>query len=456
MNDSGTTQCLLFEDLFGKRVEVLFSGAATSSDGGALLLKGADRRLGLIKAMSRSISDRRDASRVRHEIEALISQRVYGLACGYEDGNDAAKISSDPVMKLISGRDVAGQDLASQPSISRFENSVRRADLLRLGRSTAEVVVDFQRSQRTGRAEKITIDLDQTDDPAHGEQQLSLFNGHYGNNCFIPLLGAMTFNDEPEQFLFAAVLRPGNAPDKRGAIGILRRILLLLRKAFPKTPIHVRLDAGFCAPEILNYLESEGLFYAVGFGQNSVLNRVAASLMRKVRRESRKSGQTERRFTSTRYAARTWKTPRTVVIKAEVTRVKNRDARDNPRYVVTNLPQDPQTLYEEFYCQRGEFENRIKELKLDLKIDRTSCSKFLANQFRVLLTLAAYILLQQIRLKAHRTTLARATVGRLRLAFIKVAARVTSSVRRIFIELPRAYPFQRDWLRVAAALSPHT
>jgi hypothetical protein len=452
MIDSGTTQCSLFEGLSSKRVEVQFSGQATSSDGGAVLLKGADRLLGLIKAMSTSISDRRDPTRVKHEMETLISQRVFAVACGYEDGNDAARLSSDPVMKLISGRDPSGDDLASQPTISRLENAPRQPDLFRIGTAIIEAVVERHRRRLSGRAEKITVDLDQTVDEVHGEQQGSLFNGHYGNHCFIPLLGAMTFNDESEQIPIAAILRPGNSPDKRGAIGVLRRLLPLLRKGFPKAQIFVRLDAGFCAPEILEYLDSERLFYAVGFGKNPVLNRIAAPLMNQVRRASRESNKTEKRFTSTTYRARSWSKTRTVVIKAEVTRIAGREPRDNPRYVVTNIPQGPQALYEEFYCQRGEFENRIKELKHGLKIDRTSCSKFQANQFRLLLTLAAYLLLQEVRFKARFTSLARATVSTLRLQLIKVGARVTSSVRRIFIELPRAYPFQRDWLRIVSAL----
>ena len=452
MNDSGTTQCLLFEGLSSKRVEIQFSGKASSSDGGAVLLKGADRLLGLIKSMSRSISDRRDPTRVRHEMETLISQRVMALACGYEDGNDAARLSSDPVMKLIAGRDPSGDDLASQPTISRLENAPRQPDLFRMGTAIIEAVVERHRRRLSGRAEKITIDLDQTVDEVHGEQQRSLFNGHYGSHCFIPLLGGMTFNDESEQIPIAAILRPGNSPDKRGAIGVLRRLLPLLRKGFPKAQIFVRVDAGFCAPEILEYLDSERLFYAVGYGKNSVLNHISAPLMRQVRRDSKESKKTEKRFTSTPYQARSWSKTRTVVIKAEVTRIVGREPRDNPRYVVTNIPQGPQTLYEEFYCQRGEFENRIKELKHGLKIDRTSCSKFQANQFRLLLTLAAYLLLQEIRFKARFTQFARATVATLRLQLIKVGARVTSSVRRVFIELPSAYPFQRDWLRIVSAL----
>lgn len=275
MKNSDTTQCLLFEGISKKRIDLRLAGEATSSDGGALLLRKADQQLGLIEAMAASVADRRDQSRVKHEMAVLIAQRVYGLACGYEDANDAAKLSSDPLMKLISGRDPEGCDLASQPSISRFENSFSRSDLYRLGTAIMTRLLENQRRGRSGRAERITIDLDQTDDEVHGEQQLSLFNGHYGNHCFIPLLGAITFNAEPEQFPFVALLRPGNAPDKKGAIAVLRRLLPLLRTAFPRTPIYVRLDAGFCAPEILNYVEQEGLFYAIGFGKNPVLKRVS-------------------------------------------------------------------------------------------------------------------------------------------------------------------------------------
>ena len=452
MKDSGTTQCLLFEGISKKRVEVRLTGQATSSDGGALFLKKADQRLGLIKAMAAAVADRRDQSRIEHEVKELIAQRVYSLACGYEDANDAARLSSDPLMKLISGRDPEGRDLASQPSISRFENSLRRADLFALGTAIMTTLVENQRLRRAGQADRIIIDLDQTADEVHGEQQRSLFNGHYGNHCFIPLLGGITFNAESEQYPFVTLLRSGNSPDKKGAIGILRWFLPVLRKAFPKTPIYLRLDAGFCAPEILNYAESEGLLYAIGFGKNAVLKRAAGSLMRTVRRKSKESGETERCFKATRYAARSWPHKRRVVIKAEVTCATNREPRDNPRFVVTNIPLEPQALYEDFYSPRGEFENRIKELKLDLKIDRTSCTRFFANQSRLLLTLAAYLLLQEMRIKAKDTSLVRATVGQLRLKLIKVAARVTSSVRRILIELPRAYPFQSDWLRIANAL----
>lgn len=456
MNDSGTTQCLLFEGLSNKRVEIRFSGAETSSDGGAVFLKAADRRLGLIKLMSGAIVDRRDETRVLHEMETLVSQRVYALGCGYEDGADAARLASDPMMKLVSGRDPWGDDLASQPSISRFENAPRRADLMRIGLRMMEAIVSAQKRRLSGRAKKITIDLDQTMDPVHGEQQLSFFNGFYGNHCFIPLLGSITFNDEAEQFLVAGILRPGNAPDKRGARGLLKRLVPRLRKAFPKAQIYVRLDAGFGCPEILDYLDSEGLRYAVGYGKNAVLTRASRKLMGTVRRLSKESGKTERLFTSTRYAARRWPNMRRIVIKAEVTRAQGREPRDNPRYVVSNIPGTPEWIYAEFYSKRGEFENRIKELKQGMRIDRTSCSKFTANQFRVLLTLAAFMLTQEVRVKARLTQFARATVDRLRLSLIKVAARVTSSVRRILIELPEAYPFKLEWIRVASGLATLT
>jgi len=235
MKDSATTQCWLFKGLSTRPVDVRFSGEATSSDGGALLLEGVDRKLGLIKAMSEAIIDHRDPTRVKHDMKTLVGQRVFALGCGYEDGNDAAKLASDPVMKLIAGRDPSGEDLASQPSISRFENSVGKADLFRLATAIVQTVIERQRIQRRGCAEKITIDFDQTVDKTHGEQQQSLFNGYYRSHCFIPLLGAMTFNDEPEQIPFVAVLRAGNSPDKKGTIAVLSRVLPRLRKAFPTT-----------------------------------------------------------------------------------------------------------------------------------------------------------------------------------------------------------------------------
>ena len=257
MRDDSTTQRWLFEELAKRPVSVVFDQERGSSDGGAVLLGAADRRLGLSDALARCIRDDRDSERVVHEIRDLVRQRVYGISCGYPDGNDAARLSSDPVHKLLVGRDPVGEDdLASQPTLSRFENGVNRADLYRMGEALAERVIERHRRRRRRRTRLVTIDLDPTEDPAHGEQQLALFNGHYGNSCYLPMLAFVSFDNEPGQYLVTALLRPGNSPDKKGAIGVLSRILPRLRDAFPRARFRVRLDAGFAAPDALDFLDA--------------------------------------------------------------------------------------------------------------------------------------------------------------------------------------------------------
>jgi len=454
LRDDSTTQCWLFADLANRPVAVRFDQERGSSDGGAVLLGAADRRLGLTDALAGCVRDGRDPERVIHEISDLVRQRVYGIACGYPDGNDAARLSADPVHKLLVGRDPVGEDdLASQPTLSRFENGADRADLFRMGEVLAERVIERHRRRRRGRARVVTIDLDQTDDPAHGEQQLVLFNGYYDEWCYLPLLGFVSFDDEADQYLVAAVLRPGNSPDKRGALGVLSRLLPRLRAAFPKARFRVRLDAGFAAPDVLDFLDEQGdVHYAVAMGKNSVLLRRAGKHMAQARRLSRESGKTEHVYAETLYAAKTWPRRRRIIIKAEVTRHPGRDPKDNPRFVITNMTGSPRWVYEDFYCRRGEIENRIKELHHGLEIDRTSCSRFLANQLRVLLTAAAYVLMQELRLRAARTKLARAQVSTLRDCLLKVGARVRSSVRRILLNLPTSFPYAHAWGVVAHSL----
>lgn len=415
MADDTTTQCVLFPELFWKPLVARFDQHNGSSDGGAVLLKAIDIRLGLTERLAGCLRDRRDPSKVSHEIQELVAQRVFAIACGYPDANDAARLGEDPVHKMVVGRDpVDGATLASQPTLSRFENGAGRSELYRMGEALADVVVERHRKRLRGRARRITIDLDPTADPTHGEQQLSFFNGYYDSWCYLPMVGFVTFNDEPEQYLFTAALRPGNAPDKRGAIAILERILGRLRSAFPKARLRVRLDAGFAAPEIFVFLEAQGVDYVVAMPKNAVLLRRIKKLQRKARRLSRLSGQSAHLYGECRYAARTWTTKRRIILKAEVVRHPGRDPKDNPRFVVTNLTQNPKWIYERIYCERGDVENRIKELHHGLEIGRTSCSNFWANQLRVLLTAAAYVLMQELRLRAARTSCARAQVQTLR------------------------------------------
>jgi len=256
-----------------------------------------------------------------------------------------------------------------------------------------------------------------------------------------------------DQYLVTALLRPGNSPDKKGAIGVLSRVLPRLREAFPRARFRVRLDAGFAAPDVLDFLDEQGdVEYAVAIGKNSILERRARRYMGRARRLSRESGKTEHVYAETRYATKTWSWKRRIIIKAEVTRHPGRDPKDNPRFVITNMTQTPRWVYEKFYCRRGDIENRIKELHHGLEIGRTSCSRFLANQLRVFLTAAAYVLMQELRLKAARTKLARAQVSTLRERLLKIGARAHSSVRRIVMQLPMGYPDAHAWATVARAL----
>ena len=453
MFDNSTTQCLLFPDIFHKPLALQFDQRNGSSDGGAILLKAADRRYGLIQALVGCLRDERQASKVDHSLRELLSQRVFSIACGYPDANDSARLSADPIHKMLLDRDpITGRELASQPTLSRFENAIRPRELYRLGETLADSVIERHAQRLGGRARLVTIDLDPTDDPTHGAQQLSFFNGHYDSWCYLPVMGFISFNDEAEQYLCAAVLRPGNVTAAVGAKGILRRLINMISYSFPGARIRVRLDGGLAHPELLAFLDAESnLEYVVAMAKNAVLKRKAKPAMRQARRLSRQSGKTEHVYSEANYAAQSWARPRRIIIKAEIVRTEGKTPKDNPRFVITNMKQSPQWLYEQVYCQRGEIENRIKELH-DLQIDRTSCSDFWANQFRVLLTATAYVLMQELRLQAAHTSCARAQVWTLRERLLKLGARVVGSVRRVVVHLPTSFPFLSTFRQVALAL----
>ena len=449
-----TRQSVLFPQLFeGKPVVAKFDQEHSSSDGGALLLKAVDERLGLSRQLAGCIEDRRQPGKIQHELEEILRQRMFGIACGYADANDAARIGDDPIHKLLAGRDpVAGEALASQPTLSRFENRVRRSDLFRMADTLADLVIEHHRRRLRGKARRITIDMDPTDDPTHGQQELAFYNGHYGSWCYLPMVANVSFGDESEQYLVAAVLRPGNAHGSKGAIGILRRLIEKLRRAFPKARLRVRLDGGFATPEIFDFLEDEGLEYLVAMAKNKRLGPQGARLMARARAQAKRTGKSAACFGETRYAARKWKHgKRRVVYKAEVVRLAGQPPRDNLRFVVTNLPHRPESIYD-LYRQRGDDENRIKELHYGLELDRTSCHRFLANQLRVLMTAAAYVWMQELRRCAKGTRFAAAQVTTLREHLLKVAAWIEVSARRIVVHLPQAFPAKASWLRIAARL----
>jgi len=448
-----TAQTVLFHDLVAKPVAVQLDQAHSSSDGGAVLLKGVDRRLGLTEALAAGLRDGRQPGKVRHTFAELLRQRIFAIALGYPDANDARELAADPVHKLVAGRDpVHGEALGSQPTLSRFENAASATELYRMAEALAEAVIARHRRRLGRRCRRITLDFDPTDDPTHGQQEFAFFHGYYDTCCYLPLVGTVQFNDEKEQHLLCAVLRPGNAKASAGLVAILRRVLEKLEGTFPRARIRVRLDGGFGSPEVLDFLDAAGVEYVVGLAATKPLKERARRALGTARRISRETGETASVFGETRYQTqRSWPHPRRVVYKAEVVRYPGRAPKDNERFVVTNLTCSPKRVYR-IYTDRGDAENRIKELKNDLAMDRTSCSRFLANQFRVLLTAAAYVLIQEVRLQARHTDCARAQVGTLRLRLLKLAAWIQVSVRRIVVHLPRHFPGREAWLRIAPRL----
>ena len=453
VNHESTIQSVLFPDVFSKPVVAKLDEERSSSDGGALLLKAIDERLGLSKALAGCLRDSRQSGKVAHEKIELMRQRIFAIALGYPDGNDARELADDPLHKLAVGRDpVHGESLASQPTLSRFENGAGRVDLFRMADALADAVIERHRRRLGRRCKRITLDFDPTDDPTHGQQEFTFFHGYYDTYCYLPLLGTMAFNGEKEQYLICAMLRPGNSAAHVGLLAVLRRVLEKLWAAFPKARIRVRLDGGFGAPHILDFLDDNGVEYVVGLSATKPLKKRSGRTLGTARRLFRETGETVPVYGETLHQTKTtWPHKRQVVFKAEVVQLPGRKPKDNLRFVVTNLRSSPRHVYG-IYTDRGDAENRIKELKNDLAMDRTSCSRFLANQLRVLLTAAAYVLMQELRFRARHTDCARAQVATLRTRLLKLAAWVEVSVRRIVIHLPRRFPGRRAWMRVAMRL----
>ena len=452
MESQHTTQTVLFPALFSKPVEAKLDQVHSSSSGGALLLKAIDERLGLTERLAKGLHDPRQAGKVTHSLLDLLRQRVYAIALGYPDGNDADALRADPIHKLLLERDPrSGDSLGSQPTLSRFENTVGRGDLYRMADALADTVIERHGRRLGSRCRRVTIDFDPTDDPTHGQQEFAFYHGYYDAHCYLPLVGTIAFDDEPEQSLICAVLRPGKSAAHTGLVALLERLLPKLRCAFPRAKLRVRLDGGFGAPVVLDYLDAQRVEYVVGLATTKPLKAKAKRAQAAARRAFRQTGRTVSVFGETLHRTKTtWPERRRVIYKAEVVHYPGREPRDNLRFVVTNLPQSPKRVYR-IYTARGDAENRIKELKNDLAMDRTSCSRFLANQMRVLLTAAAYVLMQELRREARQTDCRRAQVSTLRDRLLKIAAWVEVSVRRIVVHLPQTFPSRAAWIRIATS-----
>ncbi|MGB0890515.1 MAG: IS1380 family transposase [Solirubrobacterales bacterium] len=450
-----TQQSVLFQGLSSKPVVAKFDADHQSSDGGVVLLRGLDDRLGLTERVAAHLIDDRDPDRVTHTYLDLLRQRTYGIALGYADCNDAERIASDPCLKMACDRSATNAEdaLGSQPTLSRFENSQTPRSIIAMSREIETQVIK-RLAKRRRKAKRITIDLDPSVDPAHGQQAFTFFHGFYDTNCYLPLFGFLTIDDEPEQYLFCARLRPGNARCFRGSIPLLKRVVPELRRRFPQAKIRVRLDSGFANALLFDVLDNLKVEYLVGMPGNKALNRLAEPDMLLASACTELSGKTETFYSDAKYKARSWKKERRVVIKSEVVTHPDRKPKNNARFVITNLRTVPKSTYAT-YCHRGDAENRIKELKA-LAVDRTSCTTFLGNQLRVLMTSVAFVLYQELRWNLRNTKAAGAQVERLQVMLMKIGARVVESVRRVVLHFASAHPWQDLWRKVsiAAGASP--
>jgi hypothetical protein len=424
----------------GKPVHVAFDGGQLTSDAGVLVLAEIDRRLGISERLAGCLEDRRDPERVRHSFAEMIRFRALMIAAGYPDANDCGSLRSDPAFKMAVDRlPESGTDLCSQPTISRLENLPGPVALKRMMAAMVDLFCDsFAEPPR-----RILLDIDDTEDRVHGGQQLSLFHAYYDSRCFLPIHIYEATTGKP----VAMILRPGKTPDGTEVTLVLRHVIRAIRARWPRVEIIVRGDSHYGRPEAMAWCERNRIGYIFGLGGNKVLLRRVAEMaedaaMGRIADEAEKV----RRYGAFRYAARGWKVERHVVARVEAS-AQGTDS----RFVVTNLAGSPKTLYEKIYCGRGQMENLIKAHKLHLASDRTSCSKATANQFRLLIHTAAYWLIHTLRGLAPKNSFWRdAQFDTIRLALIKIAARVTEMVTRIKVALPSSYPYKPDLALLAA------
>jgi hypothetical protein len=454
MSYSSPTQ-LCFPPVGGQTIRADFEGGALSSDFGALLLRGIDRQIGLTQRLAAAIHDKRHQSYIDHPLRDLLAQRIYQIASGYADGNDANSLRRDPMFKLGVDRLPLEpeHDLASAPTLSRLEHSVDRTDLYRL----TQAFVDHFIASYPEPPAAIVLDLDHSDDPTYGQQEFAFYNHHYQNYCYLPLF----IFEGTSHALIAACLRPGTRPPGAENAMILVRLLSYLRRHWPHTHILVRGDSHFATPEVIEVITSyRGTDFVFGLAGNAVLLRHAEPVMQEARRlhqqctalaqaHRTRPPASSRLYAEFPYAAASWAQSWRVILKAEVMA-----AGDNPRFVVTSLAAPPpQMLYEDLYCARGNCENDIKAVKCDLHSDRTSATTFLANSLRLLLSCAAYVLHHALR--AHtlqHTVLAHAQPSTLILTLFKVATQIKQYKDRILLHLPSSCPVKALLHRVTALL----
>jgi Transposase DDE domain. len=438
MSNSTPTQ-LRFAPSAGFSIRADFDGGGLSSDLGPLLLQGIDRQIGLTARLTSALSDRRHPGYVQHPLRDLLTQRIFQIASGYEDGNDSQSLRHDPMFRLGTGRAPFDPKavLASGATLSRFEHAASTRDIYRASQALVEqFIAGFAQPPAA-----LVLDMDHSEDVVHGQQPLAFYNAHYRSTCYLPLF----IFDGLSGALVTAVLRPGKRPTGAENAMIMARVLKLIRRHFPNTHILVRGDGHFSTPELMCLCDAmPHIDFLFGLAGNPVLHRLAEPVMQRARalaatQQALGEAASVKLYDEFDYAAGSWHKPWRVVLKAEVMALG-----DNPRFVVTsmNLP-EPQTVYADLYCARGQAENFIKQVKCDLAADRTSCTTFLANCMRLILHCAAYVLHQQLRVHAlSHTTLAAAQPHTVILKLFKVATQIKQYKDRIVLHLPSAYPFK--------------
>lgn len=420
-----------------RRVQASFDGGAISSDAGVVLLRQVDRALGLSAAVARALGDTRRRASCTHDLAALVRQRIYALALGYEDLNDHQHLRHDVALQTAVEADAV---LASQSTLCRLENRAGRDSAVALH----EVLIEQFIGSFKHRPKKLVLDFDATDDAVHGKQQGRFFHGYYDRYCFLPLY--VTCRDQ----VLVSYLRPSNIDGAKHAWAILSLLVKRLRRAWPKVRIVLRADSGFCRWRMLRWCERHDVGYIIGLAKNARLERLSATLQRDAALHFEACAKKVRTFGEFAYAAKTWDRTRRVIA-----RIEHGDKGANPRFVVTNLGGKARQLYDKLYCARGDMENRIKEQQLDMFADRTSCHHWWPNQLRLLLSTFAYTLVEALqRVALQGTSLARAYVGTIRLKLLKIGAVVIRNTRRVRLLLSTHYPYQDLFALVVARLQP--